>query len=145
MQTGSQRTSGFELGVTGNVTPAWQIAAGYAYQDAEITSGPRRPRPAPRSPVVPQHTLSLWNRYQSSPRVAWASGVIYQDEMFAAIDNTVTLPSFTRFDAAAFFTLNEHLRAAGQRGEPLRRGVLHHVAQQQQHHARARRGRCGRR
>ena len=31
--------------------------------------------------------------------------------MFAAIDNAVTLPSFTRFDAAAFFTLNQHLRA----------------------------------
>ena len=38
-------------------------------------------------------------------------GVIYQDDMFASIDNTVTLPSFTRFDAGVFFSLNDHLRA----------------------------------
>jgi len=31
--------------------------------------------------------------------------------MFAAIDNTVTLPGFTRLDAAAFVTLSETLRA----------------------------------
>jgi catecholate siderophore receptor len=31
--------------------------------------------------------------------------------MFAAIDNEVTLPSFTRFDAAVFFVLSPELRA----------------------------------
>ena len=31
--------------------------------------------------------------------------------MFAAADNLVTLPGFTRVDAAAFFTFNERLRA----------------------------------
>ena len=31
--------------------------------------------------------------------------------MFAAIDDAVTLPSFTRFDAGVFFSLNDHLRA----------------------------------
>ena len=32
--------------------------------------------------------------------------MIYQDEMFAAIDDAVTLPSFTRFDAAAFYLVS---------------------------------------
>jgi catecholate siderophore receptor len=31
--------------------------------------------------------------------------------MFAAIDNTVTLPGFTRVDAAAFVTVSQMLRA----------------------------------
>jgi catecholate siderophore receptor len=31
--------------------------------------------------------------------------------MFAAIDNSVTLPGFTRVDAAAFVSLSESLRA----------------------------------
>jgi catecholate siderophore receptor len=31
--------------------------------------------------------------------------------MFAAIDNTVTLPGFTRVDAAAFVTLTPSMRA----------------------------------
>jgi len=30
--------------------------------------------------------------------------------MFAAIDNTVTLPGYTRADAAAFFTVNGRVR-----------------------------------
>jgi catecholate siderophore receptor len=38
-------------------------------------------------------------------------GVIHQDEMFAAIDNVVTLPSFTRADVGVFLRLNERVRA----------------------------------
>ena len=38
IQTGSQRTNGFEVGVNGSITQAWKIAGGYAYQDAFITS-----------------------------------------------------------------------------------------------------------
>jgi catecholate siderophore receptor len=37
-------------------------------------------------------------------------GVIYQDDMFAAIDDAVTLPSFVRVDAAAYYTVNRWLR-----------------------------------
>jgi catecholate siderophore receptor len=62
-------------------------------------------------PVVPEHTLTLWNRYQLHRQWGVGLGVIYQDDMFASIDNTVTLPSFTRFDAGVFFSLNDHLRA----------------------------------
>ncbi|MGH7626056.1 MAG: TonB-dependent receptor, partial [Gemmatimonadaceae bacterium] len=38
LQTGSQRSTGFELGASGRITSAWMIAGGYAYQDATITS-----------------------------------------------------------------------------------------------------------
>ena len=50
---------------------------------------------------MPHHTLSLWNNYQLHPRVSAALGIIYRSDMFAAIDNTVTLPGYTRADAAA--------------------------------------------
>ena len=111
VQTGSQRTRGVELGATGNVTPAWQVAAAYALQDAEITSRTAQAEPGAKVPVVPEHTLSLWNRYQVHRMWGVGLGVVYQDAMFAAIDNAVTLPSFTRFDAGMFFTLNGHLHA----------------------------------
>ena len=32
-------------------------------------------------------------------------GIVYQTEMFAAADNAVTLPDFTRVDAAVFYSL----------------------------------------
>lgn len=110
VQTGSQRTNGFELGVTGNVTRQWQVAAGYANQDAYITSRTSAAAAGAKVPLVPRNTVSLWNKYQLVPRLGLGLGVIYQDKMFAAVDNTVTLPSFTRFDAAAYVAVNEYLR-----------------------------------
>ena len=38
-------------------------------------------------------------------------GVIYQDEVYTAISNAVTLPSLVRFDAALFFEMNDRLDA----------------------------------
>ncbi|MGH7525124.1 MAG: TonB-dependent siderophore receptor [Gemmatimonadales bacterium] len=111
VQTGSQRTKGFEFGATGNLTDAWQVAAGYANQDAYLTSTTTAAAAGAQVPLVPRNTLSLWNRYQVTRRWGLGAGVIYQDDMFAAIDNAVTLPSFTRFDAAAYLTLSRELRA----------------------------------
>jgi catecholate siderophore receptor len=39
-----------------------------------------------------------------------AVGVIYRSDMFATIDNTVTLPGYTRFDVAAYYSLTKDLR-----------------------------------
>jgi len=37
-------------------------------------------------------------------------GLVNQPNMFAGIDNTVKLPSFTRVDVATFITLSESVR-----------------------------------
>ncbi len=110
VQTGSQRTRGFELSVTGAVIPEWQIIGGYAHQDATITSRTAAAPEGARVPLVPRNTASLWNRYQLTPALGFGLGVIYQDEMYAAIDDAVTLPAFTRLDAAAYYSLSRHLR-----------------------------------
>ena len=52
---------------------------------------------------LPQHSLSLWNRYEFTPRRASALGVIHRGDMFTSTDNTVTLPGLTRVDAAVFY------------------------------------------
>jgi len=111
IQTGSQRTKGFELGATGNLTSRWQVAGAYANLDAYITSQTSQALEGAKVPLVPRNTFSLWNRYQLHRRWGIGLGVIYQDQMFAAIDDAVTLPSFTRVDAAAYFTLSRELRA----------------------------------
>ena len=110
LQTGSQRTNGFELGANGRIAPKWSIAGGYAYQDAFITSTTAAAREGALVAQVPHHTLALWNHYQVHPRVAGALGAIYRSDMFAAIDNTVVLPSYTRADAAVFVSLTRRLR-----------------------------------
>ena len=61
-------------------------------------------------PLVPQTTVSLWNRYQIASRLGAGIGVIHQSRVYAAIDNAVTLPSFTRVDAAAYVGLLRDVR-----------------------------------
>ena len=111
VQTGSQRTNGLELGMSGRVTPAWQVAGGYAYQDAFVTSATTAARAGAQVAQVPHHMLSLWNMYQLRPRVGAAVGLVRRTGMFAAIDNTVVLPGYTDVDLAAYLSLTERLRA----------------------------------
>ena len=111
VQTGAQRTTGWEVGASGAITPQWQVAGGYANQVARIMSRTSAAAPGARVPLVPRSTLSLWNRYQIVPRVGAGIGVVHQAESFAAIDNTVTLPAFTRIDAAVFVSLTRAVRA----------------------------------
>jgi catecholate siderophore receptor len=110
VQTGSQRTNGFELGVNGSITSAWRVAGGYAHQDAFVTSATAAARAGAQAGQVPRHTLSWWNHYQLHSRLAAGFGVVHRTDMFAAVDNTVKLPGYTRADAAAYFTLRRGLR-----------------------------------
>ena len=63
--------------------------------------------------MVPHQTFSLWNRYQILPRVGAGLGISRQTDMFAAVDNTVTLPGYTRVDAAVYYSLTEKVRVQG--------------------------------
>lgn len=107
-----QRAEGVELGFTGRLTRNWSIAGGYAYQDGRIlTTQSATVVAGRRLAQLPRHTLSLWNRYDFGRRWGAGLGVIYRDELFAATDNTVTLPSFVRLDAAVFYRVSDHVRA----------------------------------
>lgn len=110
VQTGSQRTRGLELEASGALTQSWRIMGGYAYQDAEITDRTTAAPAGATIAITPRHTASLWNRYDFTPAWGVGLGLIYQDEMYSGIDNTVTLPSFTRVDAAAYYAINDQLR-----------------------------------
>lgn len=110
LQTGSQRTNGYEFGINGGITRAWKIAGGYAHQHAFVTSATTAARAGAQVAQVPRDTFSLWNNYQLLPRVGAGLGVIRRTDMFAAVDNAVTLPGYTRADAAAFFVLSERTR-----------------------------------
>ena len=113
IQTGSQRANGFELGLNGSVTRLWSIAGGYSYQDAFITSSTTTAVAGKEVGQVPHHTLSFWNRYQLLPKLGVGLGIISRTRMFAAVDNAVTLPGYTRADAALYYNFNERWRLQG--------------------------------
>lgn len=110
IQTGSQRTNGFELGLNGNITPLWSIAGGYAFQDAFITSATTAAIAGKQVGQVPHHNFSVWNKYQFLPRFGAGLGIIYRSDMFATVDNTVKLPGYVRADAAVYYSFNERWR-----------------------------------
>ena len=110
VQTGSQRTNGFEFGLQGSITRRWKLAGGYGYQDAFVTSATTAARAGAQVGQVPHHNFSLWNHYQILPRLGVGLGLLNRSNMFAAIDNTVVVPSYTRADAGVFVSLTEHLR-----------------------------------
>lgn len=106
-----QRVKGIELGASGQITDHWSITAGYAYQEGETQS--KNGAIAAGTPLqqVPHNSLSVWNRYDFNDHWGVGIGAIYRDEIYAAADNTVTLPSFVRFDAALFYRFNDNLSA----------------------------------
>jgi catecholate siderophore receptor len=111
VQTGSQRSKGYEFGVNGRLLPSWEVSGGFARQQARITSTTASAREGATVPVVPASAFSLWNRYQVASGFGIGLGVVHQAAVYAAIDNTVRLPAFTRVDGAAFLRLGSRLRA----------------------------------
>jgi catecholate siderophore receptor len=112
-----QRTRGVELGLTGRLTDAWSIASGFAYQDAEITQTQSAAVvDGAQIGQVPEQTFSLWNRYDFTPSWGVGLGVIHSSDQFVEIENVltpasnVTLPDYTRVDAAIYWTVSPNLR-----------------------------------
>jgi catecholate siderophore receptor len=106
--TGAQRSEGLELSLVGAISESWDIIAGYAYQDARISRTTSAAPAGRAAPLTPEHAFSLWNHIQLTPRFGFGLGVIHQGESFASISNAVTLPAFTRVDAALYLALTDN-------------------------------------
>jgi catecholate siderophore receptor len=103
-----QRTEGVELSLSGKVNQAWSIMGGYAYQDAKLALiANNAALNGATLANVPKHTFSLWNRYDLDSQWAAGLGLSYRDSIYAAVDNTVTLPAYTRVDVALYYKLNK--------------------------------------
>lgn len=107
--TGEQRSKGFELGLTGKITPIWQIAAGYSYTDAEITATTSAAPAGRRVAQVPRHQLSWWNRIEVNDVLGIGLGAYHQSRSFASISNVAVIPAYTRVDAALFVAISERI------------------------------------
>lgn len=109
--TGAQRSKGLELSLAGSITDRWEVLAGYTLQDAEITRDTTAATAGRVIPLVPKHAFAIWNAYTLTDHWRGSVGVIHQTDQFASISNAVTLPGYTRVDAAIYYTLNERFEA----------------------------------
>lgn len=105
--TGEVRSRGIEVELTGEVLPGWQIAAGYAKIDTEITKDDGG-NVGNRLLAAPTDTFGLWTGYTIQPGSTLAGfgfgvGATYVSDVFADNENTVSLPSYTVYDAALWY------------------------------------------
>ncbi len=103
VQTGEQRTEGVELALQGQVTPWWQVFAGYADLDAEITKTSASAPKGRKVGLVPERMASIWNRFDIGQGWGVGLGVVHQSSSYTSFTNTVKLPSFTRVDGAVYY------------------------------------------
>ncbi len=109
--TGAQRSKGVELGLERSISDRWQVSAGYSWQKAEITKTTASAPAGREVPLVPRHSISLWNRYDVSNALGVGLGVIARSKSYASISNTVKLPSYARVDAAAYYKVMRGIEA----------------------------------
>jgi len=99
IQTGEQRSRGIELDLAAQLTPAWQLYANATLMNAEVTEdntfevGNRLDKAAERS-------AGIWSDYRFENGVTFGLGAYYVGDRFSDLNNTLRLPSYTRYDAS---------------------------------------------
>ena len=116
VQTGRQRTDGVELSASGAPVDRWRLIAAVAVQRARIVEQSGSARAGTTAPLVPRTTLSLWNSVDVAPRLVLGAGVVHQGRRYAALDNSVTLPAFSRVDASVEWSPAALARRSGTAG-----------------------------
>lgn len=106
---GEQRTDGFEATISGDLTDKWQIYAGYAYLDAEITKSNSKTNGVANEgqtpTLTPRNSANVWLVRTLTPEWRVAAGANYVDERYTALDNVVVMPGYTTFDAALLYSV----------------------------------------
>ena len=108
--TGAQRSKGLEIGLERSISDNWQISAGYAWQNAEITETTAAAPQGRKVPLVPKHSFSLWTRYDFTDQLGAGLGVIARSKSYASISNAVTLPGYARVDGAFYYKVTRDIR-----------------------------------
>jgi catecholate siderophore receptor len=126
-QAGEVEVQGIELGISGSITPKWQVFGGYTYMDSELVRGactvdttvtPNVCRPSlvagDRLGNTPEHSASLFTTYRALPRLSVGGGVYYVGDNFAGNSqasagggtNKIFTPAYTRVDLFASYDLS---------------------------------------
>ena len=94
---------GLEVQLKGQLTDRLDIMVGYSSLDGETSSGGE-----PRE--IPDHTFSLYAKYQVNDKYGWAFGMTRQGESKIKDNNPgLVLPEYTRLDLGAYYKLSNGL------------------------------------
>jgi catecholate siderophore receptor len=122
---GERQVSGIELGAAGIIMQNWQISAGFAYMDPEITRGNQSTANGGANQTdggviqwSPEYTFTLWNSYAFSNGLTLGGGARYVDsvasssltnEAARANRSMLIVPDYWVFDAMASYALTNNI------------------------------------
>ena len=123
--TGKNRVRGFELGLAGNITPAWSMQGGVTYVDTEILESAVDAANVGKELANTAHwQASLQTRYQVSDAFAFGGAVKYKGDRFGGQPDTAarfgtrpdgsfyytnTVPAYTVADLFAEYTFSRNM------------------------------------
>jgi iron complex outermembrane recepter protein len=106
IQTGEVASRGIELTLGGEILPGWDITAAYTHLDAFVSEDTRDTEGNDLA-NVPDNQFSLWTTYEIQrgdlAGLGFGLGFLYLSDRFGDLENTFTLPSFFRTDAAVYY------------------------------------------
>ncbi len=112
---GEQRSRGFEMDISGYVTPNFQLVASYGFADAEIVEDAVEEFIGQRIGGAPKHNANFWGRYDFTSKtlrgIGIGFGAQYMGDRFTWYNPTydtdrLLLPDYTIFDAAVYYKPN---------------------------------------
>jgi len=112
---GEQRSRGFEMDISGYISPNFQLTASYGFSDAEIVEDAIEEFIGEPIGGAPRNTANFWGRYDfmddTLKGIGVGFGAQYVDERFTWYNPTyatdrVLLPEYTVFEAAVFYKPN---------------------------------------
>jgi iron complex outermembrane receptor protein len=108
VERGAQRSRGVELEASGYINAAWQFSAGYSFVDAVITADNNADLVGQRVQNTPQHSASLWTRYDLHNELlkglGVGAGIQYSGNKLPWYIRDFMIPAYTILDAAIYYT-----------------------------------------
>ncbi|MEL6494566.1 MAG: TonB-dependent siderophore receptor [Cyanobacteria bacterium J06623_7] len=102
-----QQSQGIEFDVAGEIMPGWNVVAGYAYIDSEITEDDDADLIGSRFPNIPEHSASLWTTYEIQQGdfqgLGLGLGFNFVGERQGGLPNGFEVDSYFLTNAALFY------------------------------------------
>ncbi len=112
-QYGKRQIQGVELGLVGQLTPAWELSAGIAHMETEVKEGATAASTGIPSDWSPKLSATLWSSYKINNDLTIGGGVRYMGKHKNAKSRTSDaipgIEDYAVVDAMASYKLNKNV------------------------------------
>ena len=106
---GRQRVKGVELSVTGDITKAWHLLAGYTLLDSETVDSNTPAEIGKRLVNTPRNSFNLWSTYRFSSGMTLGGGVRSVGRRFGNTINTRLVNGYWTIDLMASYPISKYI------------------------------------